>query len=90
MHPRISIRGLVRPLVGWFVGRLVSRSVGSAFVKIDDKWLFTDSKWFRRCWSRRSEGQRKEGQRGRRDEEEGGMRRDEEERGRTRRKERRG
>ena len=29
-----SIRGCVRPSVGWSVGRLVRRSVGNAFVKI--------------------------------------------------------
>ena len=34
MRPRISIRGLVRPSVGW--------SVRNAFVKIDDKWPFTE------------------------------------------------
>ena len=33
MRPRISIRGLVRPSVGWSVGPLVR----NAFMKIDEK-----------------------------------------------------
>ena len=68
MRPCISIRGLSRLLVGSLVGRLV----GNAFVQIDEKWSFTDSKWFRHCWTRK-----KEGRGGRRDEEEGGTRRKE-------------
>ena len=36
---RISKRGLVR----WSVGPSVSPSVGNAFVKINEKWSFTDS-----------------------------------------------
>ena len=70
MRPRISIRGHVRPLVG----PLVRWSVRDAFVKIDEKWPFTD-------WTRKKEGQggrrnkeergtsRKEGRGGRSDEE---------------------
>ena len=50
------------PSVGWLVGW----SVGNAFVQIDEKWPFTDSKWFRQCWTRK-----KEGRGGRRDEEAG-------------------
>ena len=49
---RISIRGLVRPSVGRSVGRLVR----NAFVKIAEKWTFTDSKCFRQCWTRKKEG----------------------------------
>ena len=74
MPPRISIRGLVRPSVGWSV----RQSVGNAFVKIDEKWPFMDSKWLRQCWTRK-----KEEQGGRRDEEEGGARRKERRGGRS-------
>ena len=35
---RISIRGLVSRLVGWSVRWLV----GNAFVKIDEKWTYTN------------------------------------------------
>ena len=35
----------------------VGRLVGNSFVKIDEKWPFTDSKWFRQCWTRRKERQ---------------------------------
>ena len=41
---RISIRGLVRRSVGRLVDRLVSWSVRNAYVKIDEKWTFPDSK----------------------------------------------
>ena len=46
---RISIRGLVRWSVGWLVGWLVGPSVGNAFIKIDEKWTYTDSQIFRQC-----------------------------------------
>ena len=59
-RPCPSVRPLVGPLVGW--------SVGNAFVKIDEKWAFTDSKWSRHCWTRGT--RRKEGQGGKREEEE--------------------
>ena len=65
MRPRISIRGLVRPLVG----PSVRWSVRNAFVKFNEKWPFMDSKWFRQCWTRKKEG------RGVRPEEEVAMRR---------------
>ena len=60
-------------LVGWFVCPSVRPSVGNAFVKIDEKWPFTDSKQFR-CWTREREEEeggtkRKEGQREKSDEE---------------------
>ncbi len=72
MRPRISIRGLVRPSVGWSVGPLV----GYAFVKIDEKWPFMDSKWLRRVLDEEERGtRRKEGRGGRRGEEEGATRR---------------
>ena len=61
---RISIRGLVRRSVGWSVGRSVGRSVRNAFVKIAEKWTFTESEWFRQCWTRK-----KEARGGKRDEE---------------------
>ena len=68
---RIPIRGLVHRFVGW--------SVGNAFVKLGEKWNFTDSKWFRQCWTRKKEGRggtrRKGGRGGRSDEEEGALRR---------------
>ena len=64
------------PLVDWLVGRSVGPSVGNAFVKIDEKWTFSDSTCFRQCWTRRKEGRggrrRKEGRGERRDGEEGG------------------
>ena len=41
MRPRMSIRGLVRPSVGWPVHRSIGRSVHNTFVKIDEKWPFT-------------------------------------------------
>ena len=65
---RISIRGLARRTVRW----LVRPSVGNAFVEIDEKWTFTDSKRFRQCWTRK-----KEGLGGKSDEEERGTRRKE-------------
>ena len=40
---RISIKRPC-PSVGWLVGRSVGWSVGNAFVKIDEKWTFTDCK----------------------------------------------
>ena len=54
------------------VGWSVRPSVGNAFVKIDEKWPFKDSKRLRQYWTRK-----KEEQGGRRDEEEGKMRRKE-------------
>jgi len=65
---RISIRGLVRWLVGWLVGW----SVGDAFLKIDEKWAFTDQDSSDR--GKKSEDEeggtmRMEGRGGRRDEE---------------------
>ena len=72
---RISIRGLVRLLVG----PSVRRSVRNAFVQIAEKWTYTDSKLFRQCWTRKKEGRggtrRKEGRGGRIDKEEGATRR---------------
>ena len=62
-----SIRGLVPPLVGPLLS--------NAFVEIDEKWPFEDSKRFIQRWTRKKETRRKEGRRGRRDEEEGGTRR---------------
>ena len=53
---RISIRGLVC----WSV-------VSNAFVKINEKWTFTNPLGFRQCWTRK-----KEGRGGRSDYEEGG------------------
>ena len=38
----------VRPLVG--------QSIGNAFVKIDKKWTFTDSKCLEQCWMMKKEG----------------------------------
>ena len=40
---RISIRGLVRRSVGRLVGWSVGPSVRNAFVKIAEKWTFTES-----------------------------------------------
>ena len=75
MRPRISIRGLVRPSVG----PLVRPSVRpSRFVKIDEKWPFTNSKWFRQCWTRKKDGQRRK-----RDKEGRGTRRKEEQEGKS-------
>ncbi len=58
MRPCISIRGLVRPLVGWSVGEifrilndmvlsivtLFRPLVGNAFIKVGEKWAFTYSR----------------------------------------------
>ena len=55
------------------VCRSVGPSVRNAFDKIDEKWTFTDSKWFRQCRIRR-----KEGRGGGMDEEEGWTRRKDE------------
>ena len=67
---RLSVRPSTGPSVRW--------SVGNAFVKIDEKWPFKDSKRLRQCWTRK-----KEEQGGRRDEEEGGARRKERRGGRS-------
>ena len=58
------------PSIGWLVRWSVSPSVRKAFVKIDEKWPFMDSKWLRLSWTRK-----KEGRGGKSDEEEGGTRR---------------
>ena len=80
-----SLWEAVRSSVGWLVRWSVGPLVGNAFVQIDEKWPFTDSKWYRQCWTRKKEGRgrkrdeeewgmrRKEGRGGRRDEEEGAM-----------------
>ena len=65
MRPHISIRGLVRPLVGPSVGWLVR----NAFVKHGEMWIFRDFYGFEMMDKERGT-RRKEGQGGRRDKEE--------------------
>ena len=75
MRPRISIRGLVRPSVGWSVGWSVTLSS-----KLMKKGLLqilndSDSSGQRRKRDKEERGtRRKEGQGGRRDKEEGATR----------------
>ena len=76
MRPRISIRGLVRPLVGPSVRPLVGPSVA-----LSSKSMKNGLLWIEAVLDEEERGRRrKEGRGGRRDEEEGA----------TRRKERRG
>ncbi len=72
MRPRISIRGLVRPLVGWSVGRSVT--LLSKLMKNDHLRILNDLDSAGRGRKRDEEKggtRRKERRGGRRDEEEG-------------------
>ena len=76
MRPRISIRGLVRPSVGWSVGRSVtlsSKSMKNGHFRILND-LGNAGRGRKRGEEEEGGTRRKEGGGGRRDKEEGGTR----------------